>query len=120
MVRRTELRIIWRLLLSRWLQSEEDEMGIGSDTIVLLRAMKEKGLLADPPGAVMEIGRQQLANSFLGADIEPELRALGAAYGASGLLELPKPLSTRLAHGSLEQLRWDAPDARPFWEWLGY
>jgi hypothetical protein len=52
---------------------------MGSDTIVLLKALKDKGHLGDRAGTVMEIGRQQLANSFLAADIEPALRALGAA-----------------------------------------
>jgi hypothetical protein len=95
-------------------------MGMGSDTIVLLKALKEKGQLGDRAGTVMEIGRQQLANSFLAADIKSELRALGAAYGASGLPDLSKPLPTRIAHGALEHQRSDAPDARAFWEWLGY
>jgi hypothetical protein len=95
-------------------------MGIGSDTIVLLRVLKEKRLIDDTPGAVMEIGRQQLANSFLDPQLHDELRALGKAYGVSGMPNLPQPLPTTIAHGSLQFLRPDAPDARPFWEWLGY
>jgi hypothetical protein len=68
----------------------------------------------------MELGRQQLANSFLEPEQAGELRALGKAFGIAGLPSLPKPLKTHVVHGSLQALRSDAPDARPFWEWLGY
>jgi SAM-dependent methyltransferase len=93
-------------------------MGIGSDTISLMISLKKAGHFGKRPGSVMELGRQQLANSFLEATTE--LIALGEAFGVSGLPELPKPLETHIAHGNLQYLRGDAPDAAPFWKWLGY
>jgi hypothetical protein len=97
-------------------------MGMGSDMIRLMLDLKRAGHLGARAGSLMELGRQQLANSFLDRDpgVRGELKALGEAFGASGLPDLPEPLETRNAHGVHEHMRLEAPHSDRFWKWLGY
>lgn len=93
-------------------------MGLGSDVIGLLSSLKEKGALPSKK-SVMEIGAQQLANSFL--DSKEELVRLGLLFGATKPCPLLAGLrNQQIVHGTLEHLSHDAPEARIFWEWLGY
>jgi len=55
-------------------------MGIGSDSLVLISDLKKQGHLAES-GAVIEIGAQQLANTFLEA--KDTIRELGQAFGVT-------------------------------------
>jgi hypothetical protein len=92
-------------------------MGIGADALALLIQLKRAGHIPQA-GSVIEIGAQQLSNSFLAAR---ELVAeLGSLYGVPGSLSLPSPTPSHIAHGVLEHQPIDAPLSRPFWEWLGY
>jgi len=93
-------------------------MGVGINAITLLHALKKQGHLSAKPRAIMEIGRQQLANSFLNGIAE--MKAVGAEFGVAGLPPLPSALPTHIVHGNLEHLNPKAPDSKPFWEWLGY
>ncbi len=91
-------------------------MGIGSDTIELLIALRSEGLIL--PGArVIDIGAQQLANSFLTA--RERLKKLGELFGVTGPLELGAPKVSHISDGGLEHLHPEAPPARGFWLWLG-
>ncbi len=92
-------------------------MGIGVDIIGLLSWLKRDGYLPARPSA-MEIGAQQLANSFLRAD--GAIKELGSLFGVQSEFEVPRPHPTHLAHGSLEHLAENAPSARAFWLWLGF
>jgi hypothetical protein len=92
-------------------------VGLGIDVISLLQRLKRTGEI-QRPGSIVEIGAQQLSNSFLRA--RAELDALGRVFGARGVLDLAPPVEARLAHGSLEHLAASAPPARDFWRWLGY
>jgi hypothetical protein len=92
-------------------------MGLGSDAIELLIRLKQEGHIADR-GSVIEIGAQQLANSFLEARERVDLA--GRLFGASGSCPLPAPRPTEIVHGDLEHLAADAPAARDFWMWLGF
>jgi hypothetical protein len=92
-------------------------MGIGSDAIELLIRLQEGGLVRKG-ASVIEIGAQQLANSFLLA--EDRLRALGLAYGIERPFALAAPKPTHVVHGELEHLDPQAPAARDFWQWLGF
>src|SRR5258708_35113904 len=87
------------------------------DTITLLGRLKRQGQIVRP-GTVVEIGAQQLANSFLRA--KPELDELGKLFGVTSPITLPAPVEGGMAHGNLEHLSAQAPSSRDFWEWLGY
>jgi hypothetical protein len=92
-------------------------MGIGADALALLVQLKREGYVARA-GSIIEIGAQQLSNSFLRADAL--IAELGELYGVTGKLSLPAPIPTHVAHGVLEHQAVQAPLSRPFWEWLGY
>jgi hypothetical protein len=92
-------------------------MGIGSDAIELLIRLRQSGLLRTN-GAVMEIGAQQLANSFLEAS--GRLAELGSLFEIDRPLTLPLSGPSRIAHGGMEHLEATAPRARQFWQWLGF
>jgi hypothetical protein len=92
-------------------------MGIGSDLIELLIKLRTAGYLRDN-SAVMEIGAQQLANSFLTAGAR--ITDLGRLFGIDAPLSLPTPTPSHIVHGNLEHLDSNAPFARDFWRWLGF
>ena len=92
-------------------------MGIGSDVIELLTELRTSGYLRDRT-AVMEIGAQQLANSFLSAS--EGIANLGHLFGVDTPLALPAPKPSHIVHGDLEHLDSAAPFARDFWRWLGF
>src|SRR4051812_37254305 len=92
-------------------------MGIGSDAIELLIRLRTSRLLPRRC-SVMEIGAQQLANSFL--ESTDSLVRLGQLFGIDRILSFSEPQPSRVAHGDLEHLDSDAPRARDFWHWLGF
>ena len=92
-------------------------MGIGSDTIDQLIWLRTKNLLQERT-AVVEIGAQQLNNSFLSAP--DKIKQLGTLFGINRPLSLPPPKPTHIVHGQLEHLDVAAPWARDFWNWLGF
>ena len=92
-------------------------MGIGCDAITLLTELT-KACHITKGGAVMEIGAQQLANSFLEA--REELTRLAALLDVTTSCQLPPPSSTHRVHGTLQHLNAAAPPARDFWHWLGF
>ena len=92
-------------------------MGIGSETIELLLGLRDEGYLRDR-SQVMEIGAQQLANTFLSAS--DRIAFLGKMFGISQPFKLPPPVQSHLVHGQLEHLNSEAPFARDFWLWLGF
>lgn len=91
-------------------------MGLSGGDLELLLRLKRGGHL-NRPGAVMEIGAQQLSNSFLRE--RQTIDELGRLFGATGTLELPQP-SAPAAQGAIELQSPDAPHSRVFWEWLGF
>jgi hypothetical protein len=91
-------------------------MGIGSEDIELLIKLRKSGLL-NPRSAVIEVGAQQLAPSFLLKT--DRLIELGHLFGVDSQLALPKPKSTDTAYGDLH-LEPAAPSARTFWQWLNF
>src|SRR5437867_1727899 len=92
-------------------------MGLERNTITCLSYLKERGHIGSQR-RVIEIGAQQLSDSFLAA--KTELAELGRLFGLSTALKLPDPLDPRWNEPGRGHLRPDAPWAREFYEWLGY
>jgi hypothetical protein len=94
-----------------------EAMGIGVPDLELLLSLRQQGCIADP-GAVIEVGAQQLTNSMLQS---PELVArLGRSFGVKTEYALPKPLPSMRGEGNADLLDANAPLARDFWRWLGF
>jgi hypothetical protein len=92
-------------------------MGIGADIIEVMAELRLAGLVRRKT-AIIEIGAQQLENSFLSAS--DQLQRLGFLFGISNPLVLPVAKPTHIAHGDLRHLDAEAPAAREFWRWLGF
>jgi len=92
-------------------------MGLGSDAIELVIRLKDEGYL-NGNLSVVEIGAQQLANSFLEARYR--LIDVGRLFQAAPPCPLPGARPTHIVHGGSEHLAADAPAARDFWTWLGF
>ena len=90
-------------------------MGLAYETILHLIALRRSGRLPDR-GRVVEIGAQQLSNSFLRAD-----EALAELYGLFGRkpVDLGAPRETTTVDG-VERQAESAPASQPFWEALGF
>ncbi len=92
-------------------------MGISSGDLDILIMLKEQGYITHST-SMIEIGAQQLSNTFLSASIQIE--KLAHLFGAS----LPHPFSdpspSHIVHGELEHLNSQSPPARIFWKWLGF
>jgi len=91
-------------------------MGLAAATIELIIRLRQGGFMP-APGAVIEIGAQQLSNEFLRA--RDRLEFLGHLFGATTKFDLPVPEATTIV-GAVELLSETAPLARRFWEWLGF
>lgn len=89
-------------------------MGVNARNLDLLIRLKE-GEYIPASGAVMEIGAQQLDNSFLRA--RSDIEKIGALFGANGPAALP--LLSSDGDVGMEHLSPEAPFARVFWQWLG-
>jgi hypothetical protein len=93
-------------------------MGIGSDLIYDLTNLKNAGELVDSK-RVVEIGAQQLSNSFLGAG--SELTKLYKLFGKERDASADQAIRVQnIQHGVLEHQAADAPFARSFWTDLGF
>jgi hypothetical protein len=85
---------------------------MGASTLPLLMALKRRGYI--PNGsAVIEIGAQQLDESFLGAT--EDIAATGRFFG----ITTPPPSFARTGPRSHTNVLAGAPLAREFWTWLG-
>ena len=85
---------------------------MGASTLPLLMALKRRGYI--PNGsAVIEIGAQQLDESFVGAT--EDIAATGRFFGVTG----PPPSFARTGPRSDTDVLAGAPLAREFWTWLG-
>ncbi len=91
-------------------------MGIGVETLRLLTNLRKEGHLRRRM-AIVEIGAQQLAASFLQRDM---LTRLGYMYGIDTEPPILSGREVRLVHGDIEHLERDAQPARDFWNWIGY
>jgi hypothetical protein len=92
-------------------------MGISSGDLDILIRLKEEGHLPDR-ASIIEIGAQQLANSFL--EGRKAIDRFAHLFGVTRPCPLPGPNSTHIVHGQLEHLDPDAPRAHIFWTWLGF
>jgi hypothetical protein len=92
-------------------------MGIGTQDLDVLLRLREEGYIPDR-ASIIEIGAQQLANSFLEAP--QKIEAAGRCFRANGDLSLPDPTPSFIVHGRTEHLDAAAPLARDFWRWLGF
>ena len=92
-------------------------MGIGTQDLDVLLRLREEGYIPDR-ASIIEIGAQQLANSFLEA--HQKIEAAGRCFRANGDLSLPDPTPSFIVHGRTEHLDAAAPLARDFWRWLGF
>jgi hypothetical protein len=91
-------------------------MGLSGHSIDLVLLMRRHGFFPDN-AAVVEIGAQQLSNSFFRH--REGLAQLEQAFGVSRPLPgQPADIGTPPG-AALEQMAADAPSARAFWEWLG-
>jgi hypothetical protein len=90
-------------------------MGLAYETILHLINLRRSGRLPDR-ARVIEIGAQQLSNSFLRADA-----SLAELYGLFGRkpVELGAPQETTTVDG-VERQAETAPASQPFWEALGF
>ena len=87
-------------------------MGMGASTLPLLMALKRRGYI--PNGsAVIEIGAQQLDESFVGAT--EDIAATGRFFG----ITTPPPSFAWTGPRSDTNVLAGAPLAREFWTWLG-
>jgi len=87
-------------------------VGMGASTLPLLMALKRRGYV--PNGAaVIEIGAQQLDDSFLGA--KNDIAAIGRFFGITS----PPPAFAWTGPRSDTNVLAGAPLAREFWTWLG-
>ncbi len=87
-------------------------MGMGASILPLLRKLKQQGHIANG-SAVIEIGAQQLDNSFIKAT--RDIAIVGRLFGAL----MPPPAFTWTGARSDTDLLAGAPLARAFWTWLG-
>src|ERR1700730_13636830 len=86
---------------------------MGASTLPLLMALKRRGYV--PNGAaVIEIGAQQLDDSFLGA--KNDIAAIGRFFGITS----PPPSFAWTGPRSDTNVLAGAPLAREFWSWLGF
>src|SRR5260370_29801176 len=92
-------------------------MGLGYSDLELLIRLREEGYVPIA-GSVIEIGAQQLANSFLEAG-EALDRARDLFHVAQPC-PLPQPGSRCTSDGGAELLPEGAPLASEFWAWLGF
>jgi hypothetical protein len=87
-------------------------VGMGASTLPLLMALKRRGYI--PNGsAVIEIGAQQLDESFVGAT--DDIAATGRFFGITD----PPPSFAWTGPRSDTNVLAGAPLAREFWTWLG-
>jgi len=85
---------------------------MGASTLPLLMALKRRGYI--PNGsAVIEIGAQQLDESFVGAT--EDIAATGRSFGVTS----PPPSLAWSGPRSATNVLAGAPMAREFWTWLG-
>ncbi|HTC02611.1 MAG TPA: hypothetical protein VK749_04355 [Xanthobacteraceae bacterium] len=87
-------------------------MGMGASTLPLLMKLKQRGHIANG-SAVIEIGAQQLDDSFIKA--RRDIAAAGRLFGAS----TPPPSFAWTGARSDTNVLAGAPLARAFWTWLG-
>ena len=88
-------------------------VGMGASTLPLLMALKRRGYI--PNGsAVIEIGAQQLDESFLAA--KRDIAAMGRFFGITN----PPPSFAWTGPRSDTNVLAGAPLAREFWTWLGF
>src|SRR5580693_7149715 len=88
-------------------------VGMGASTLPLLMALKRRGYI--PNGsAVIEIGAQQLDESFVGA--AEDIAAMGRFFG----ITTPPPSFAWTGPRSDTNVLAGAPLAREFWTWLGF
>jgi hypothetical protein len=92
-------------------------MGISSSDLEILIRLKEAGHLPGRP-EIIEIGAQQLANSFLEA--RESIDRFATLCGVTQPNPLPGPNPTHIVHGQLEHLDQEAPRSHIFWTWLGF
>lgn len=92
-------------------------MGIGSDLIVDLSFLRSIGEL-EGQNRMIEIGAQQLSNSFLSA--RSALHDLYAKFGKERAEDNTPVSQQKIQHGVLEHQAADAPFARQFWTDLGF
>jgi len=92
-------------------------VGLGYSDLELLIRLREEGYVPIA-GSVIEIGAQQLANSFLEAGAALD-RARDLFHVAQPC-PLPQPGSRCTGEGGAELLPEGAPLASEFWAWLGF
>lgn len=92
-------------------------MGINGKDLQLLVRLAEEGYIR-PGGKVVEIGAQQLSNSFLRS--ASLVRQAEDIFSAPRPFALPDPGAAMLGPGSVELLDSKAPFARDFWTSLGF
>ena len=92
-------------------------MGINSQDLDILIRLREEGYIPNQ-ASIIEIGAQQISNSFLSAS--SQLDELAKLFGVTTPHRFPKPVAGNIVHGALEHLNAEALAAREFWKWLGF
>lgn len=92
-------------------------MGICSQDLDVILRLKEQGYLAGNT-SIIEVGAQQLSNSFLTATAQ--LEKIGKLFDADFPHPFPASLPSNIVHGVLEHLDANAFPARDFWKWIGF
>ena len=92
-------------------------LGINRQDLELLIQLRQQNHIPQNR-FVVELGAQQLSNSFLRAtDL---VREAEKVFGAVGRYSLPAPAAPTISAGQVELLKSDAPLARDFWIALGF
>jgi hypothetical protein len=92
-------------------------MGIGNAALELLIKLRTADYLK-PGASVVEIGAQQLANSFL--DLPERIAYLGSLFGINRPPRLSRPQAPAEADFDEDWEILTAPFAREFYRWLGF
>jgi hypothetical protein len=87
-------------------------MGIGSEELRILLALKREGYIPNN-STVIEIGAQQLNDTFIASS--DDIAATGKLFGANG----SPPAFARHGSRDINDVLAGAPLARNFWTWLG-
>jgi hypothetical protein len=107
----------WHRISKKGIVAYGDRMGINSKDLQLLVRLAEEGHI-HRAGKVIEIGAQQLSNSFLRS--VGLVRNVEAIFGARRPFALSDPGPATSGPGSIELLDSKAPFARDFWISLGF
>jgi SAM-dependent methyltransferase len=92
-------------------------MGMGISALVTINTLRSRNILP-ARGSIIEMGSQQLANElFRHREVLEDSRV---RFNVAPGYPFPEASKVTVAHGIHEHLPADSPNAKLFWEWVGY